>query len=89
MRLSDPRWFLDPEEPALERGIRKLNEWREARRRGWVENGDCPECGHSIPPRLEQNVIPGCRECGWMPEIFASNIIVPNPRTGFRLYGDF
>lgn len=26
MRLQNPRWFLDPEEPALERGIQRQNQ---------------------------------------------------------------
>jgi hypothetical protein len=34
------------------------------------------------------NVVPKCRDCGWpqVDQIMGSNIMVPNPRSGFRLW---
>ena len=96
MRLSDPRWFIDRSEPALERGIRKLREERESYKRRYLEGEKiCPECGYPRPDKKHCNkptclvgVLPGCGRCGWSPEIYGCNIMLPNPRTGFKLCRD-
>ena len=54
----------------------------------------CPRCGGwaVYPPWGTYGfvgVIPLCRDCGWphADDIYGCNIIVPNPRSGFKLKG--
>lgn len=86
MRLSDPRWFIDRSIPALAAGIEKhYRQKREYQERFLAGENVCPECG--AERKTDPGAVWGCAKCGWMPEIYGSNVMIQNPRSGFKLAG--